>query len=396
MPPLDVDSTWRDEMRARAETGLAGVDRSGYMESSRRLCRTPRLSQQRCWPAAMRESTVSTFGWPIGVVVDNRDEYRPRPTVDGVEAEVSIVGRAELDHNSYDLWKVYGDGRFYALLSLFEDERWTSPGLVESGCCCRHSCAQPKVVHRFFARARACPCARGRRGRRRRGRLRTRPGSASPASSAAGSGCRSLRCTRRQPSAARRGWPILPSGVVEQPLLGQGREERLGDGVVKAGSDGAHRLGDPGVVAGLAERRGRCTDRRDRSDGPSPAAAGAPDGHLKRRRRPARSACCGAIAQPTIRRLKRSCTAARYSQPSPVLICLMSAAQTLFGRVGPKVTADQVSEGLDALHAAPCSPCVAAAGERPASPPARISRSTRFSPTRIPSRRSIACTRGLP
>ena len=73
--------------------------------------------------AAMREATVPTFGWPIGVVLDNRDEYRPRPTVDGVEAEVSIVGTAELDHNSYDLWKVYGDGRFYTLLSLFEDER---------------------------------------------------------------------------------------------------------------------------------------------------------------------------------------------------------------------------------------------------------------------------------
>ncbi len=27
-------------------------------------------------------------------------------------------------------------------------------------CCCRHSCAQPKVVHSFFARARACAQAR--------------------------------------------------------------------------------------------------------------------------------------------------------------------------------------------------------------------------------------------
>ena len=29
---------------------------------------------------------------------------------------------------------------------------WTSPGLVESGCCCRSSCAQPKVVHSLYAR----------------------------------------------------------------------------------------------------------------------------------------------------------------------------------------------------------------------------------------------------
>jgi hypothetical protein len=75
---------------------------------------------------------------------------------------------------------------------------WTSPGFVESGCCSRCSCAQPKVVHRLFrARSRTCPRARGRRGRRRRDRPRTRPGSASPASSAAGSGYRSPRCTRR-------------------------------------------------------------------------------------------------------------------------------------------------------------------------------------------------------
>ena len=33
--------------------------------------------------------------------------------------------------------------------SRLADDMWTSPGFVESGCCCRRSCAQPKVVHRF-------------------------------------------------------------------------------------------------------------------------------------------------------------------------------------------------------------------------------------------------------
>ena len=37
---------------------------------------------------------------------------------------------------------------------------------------------------------------------------------------------------------------------------------------------------------------------------------------------------CAAMPQPTIRRLNRSCTAARYSHPSPVRICLMSVAHT--------------------------------------------------------------------
>lgn len=71
----------------------------------------------------LRKSTITTFGWPIGIVLDNRDEFRPRPTSDGIEAEVSIKGTKGLDHSSYDFWKLYGDGRFYTLLSLFEDER---------------------------------------------------------------------------------------------------------------------------------------------------------------------------------------------------------------------------------------------------------------------------------
>jgi hypothetical protein len=40
---------------------------------------------------------------------------------------------------------------------------------------------------------------------------------------------------------------------VLQPLLGERREKRLGDGVVEARADRAHRLRDAGVVGGLAE-----------------------------------------------------------------------------------------------------------------------------------------------
>lgn len=120
--PLSVDSTWRDQLRTRAQAGLAAVDRSGYMDVVAQIA-PPTAAQQAKLLAAMREATVSTFGWPIGFVVDSRDEYRPRPTADGIEAEISIVGPAELDRTSYDLWKLYGDGRFYTLLSLFEDER---------------------------------------------------------------------------------------------------------------------------------------------------------------------------------------------------------------------------------------------------------------------------------
>jgi hypothetical protein len=71
---------------------------------------------------AVRDAQVRTFGWPIGVTLENRDEYRPRPTADGIVAEVSISGDST-ERTSYDLWKLFRDGRFYTILSLFEDER---------------------------------------------------------------------------------------------------------------------------------------------------------------------------------------------------------------------------------------------------------------------------------
>lgn len=122
-PPMSVDTSWRDELRARALRGLESVDRSGYFEVASQV-HPPTSANQAAVYAAMRESAIRTFGWPIGVSLDNRDEYRPRPTTDGVEAEIPIVGGAgAMDRTSYDFWKAFGDGRFYTLMSLFEDER---------------------------------------------------------------------------------------------------------------------------------------------------------------------------------------------------------------------------------------------------------------------------------
>ena len=101
----------------------------------------------------------------------------------------------------------------------------------------------------------------------------------------------------------------------------------------------------------------------------------------------------GSIAHPTIRRLNRSCTAERYSPPSPVLIC-MSAALRDRGRRGES----RGRRGHRRLHAVHTHrAALATALERPSPEgPQRISRSTRLRPTPMPSRASIACTLGLP
>ena len=119
---LGGHSPWWDDLRAQGEAGLAALERAAYMEVVAEI-RPPGDWSQRQLLDALREAEVRTFGWPIGVILDNRDEYRPRPTADGIAAEIPIQGTAGMDRTSYDLWRLYRDGRFYTLLTLFEDER---------------------------------------------------------------------------------------------------------------------------------------------------------------------------------------------------------------------------------------------------------------------------------
>jgi hypothetical protein len=70
--------------------------------------------------SAVRASEIKTFGWPIGVLLENRDEYKPRAFGDGIRAEVSIKDDSE---SSYDYWAVRKNGDFYLLQSFFEDKR---------------------------------------------------------------------------------------------------------------------------------------------------------------------------------------------------------------------------------------------------------------------------------
>lgn len=115
------DSEWSSELRDKGIAGLAGVERSGYMEVIAQLRPAGSWSQPHLLDA-VRDSEVHTFGWPIGVTLENRDEYRPYPTADGIFAEIAISNDG-MGRTSYDLWKLFRDGRFYTILSLFEDER---------------------------------------------------------------------------------------------------------------------------------------------------------------------------------------------------------------------------------------------------------------------------------
>jgi hypothetical protein len=116
---------WAAELRARGESGLHRLEKDGYMEVVASISPAPSRSPSELRDA-VQAAEIHAFGWPIGVTLDNRDEYRPRPTSEGIVAEVAIsrVGvESALDRDSYDLWLAFRDGRFYTLMSLFEDGR---------------------------------------------------------------------------------------------------------------------------------------------------------------------------------------------------------------------------------------------------------------------------------
>jgi hypothetical protein len=121
--PVTVDkyleNRWFAEEEARAQGLISKINLTGHMELRANVLHTLSKSQIELLNA-VRLSEIRTFGWPIGITLENREEYRPRPYKDGIRAEVSI---AEGDRTSFDYWAARSNGDFYLLQSLFEDTR---------------------------------------------------------------------------------------------------------------------------------------------------------------------------------------------------------------------------------------------------------------------------------
>jgi len=120
-PPPSVPATLWDEewitaQRRVALQGLSAAGKKAFMEVRFALDAPKPNKTHRELDEAAREAQVHTFGWPIGVYLGNRDEYRPRPRADGMVAEIAIDNRP-----SYDYWAIRRNGDFYFLGSLFED-----------------------------------------------------------------------------------------------------------------------------------------------------------------------------------------------------------------------------------------------------------------------------------
>jgi hypothetical protein len=114
-----LNDTWFFQEQAKAQGLIAKINLTGHMEL-RANALHPLSKSQIELLNAVKQSEIRTFGWPIGVTLENREEYRPRPYKDGIKAEISI---AEGDRRSFDYWAARSNGDFYLLQSLFEDSR---------------------------------------------------------------------------------------------------------------------------------------------------------------------------------------------------------------------------------------------------------------------------------
>jgi len=117
-----LDDHWFQNQASIANEGLAKIGLKGRMELRFALHDTITKTQMELLNEVSK-SQIHTFGWPIGVILGNRDEYRPRPLNDGIRAEVVINERALSGLPSYDYWALRVNGDFYLLQSLFEDGR---------------------------------------------------------------------------------------------------------------------------------------------------------------------------------------------------------------------------------------------------------------------------------
>lgn len=120
--PESTNKYWDDEwINSHQKVALEDIKKigvTGFMEARFALdIPKPSWTQKELSEAA-RASTIHKFGWPIAIYIDNNDKFRPKPTADGIVAEVVS--------SSYDYWTLRKNGDFFMLKSLFEDSHDTS------------------------------------------------------------------------------------------------------------------------------------------------------------------------------------------------------------------------------------------------------------------------------
>ena len=114
------DDQWLRPHKTEAQNGLNQAGLEAFMEVSYSPLHMLAKGQTELLNAT-RKAQIETFGWPIGMVLDN-PPLNPIPKADCIVANVR--GNEGFLAKRYDYWVLRENGDFYTLLSLFEDTQW--------------------------------------------------------------------------------------------------------------------------------------------------------------------------------------------------------------------------------------------------------------------------------
>ena len=125
--PAGPRPTWDNEwLKQQQGAALAGSQKASLYRAFMEVCFSLSDSKLNRTQAellqAAERAPIHTSGWPIGIVFENRDEFRPRPRADGIAAEITT-------EDSYDYWALRRNGDFYLFQTLSED-RSRKPGTI--------------------------------------------------------------------------------------------------------------------------------------------------------------------------------------------------------------------------------------------------------------------------
>jgi len=120
-----LDEKWFQDQSTRAVAGASKLGIAAYMEL-RYALHDPINKSQIELLNSEQKSQIKTFGWPIGVTLDGRPEFKPRALKDGISTEIALEKEAMTGRTSYDFWSLRNNGDFYLLQNLFEDMRDTN------------------------------------------------------------------------------------------------------------------------------------------------------------------------------------------------------------------------------------------------------------------------------
>lgn len=114
-----LDTEWVQTQRETASRRMTEAGIRTYMEASFGIAAPKPERSPRDLLSAASASRIRTFGWPIGVFLDNVPDYEPRPRADGIVADLQFDG----DPPEYDYWALRRNGDYYLRKSIFEDKR---------------------------------------------------------------------------------------------------------------------------------------------------------------------------------------------------------------------------------------------------------------------------------